>query len=249
MCKQFIGKRLAPGRFPVISLRLKTDGPCDDMARLVVNTSNNLKQIIDTKSLSFRQLRQAQKFSRYYFQLDYRQGKPNIAANILSRYFQKSPAKEEDLKAENTQICHCPQSLLTNASLLSLTFFGLTSSNTSSLSSTLSLLYQVFICGTQVLPQLFQFWDTFRSELANEGPYKASIGLIRLKRQELQQENKLTTLFPQVINYNSTCLWLLYGIFIALSFSSLCINPLTMLPSIVFFLKMLFFSLYIFQTT
>ena len=72
------------------------------------------------------------------------------------------------------------QNSLTNASLARL-----------SLPSSLpSHLHQVLICGTYVLPQLRHFWDGLRRELASEGPYKASIGGMRLRLQELQSEDK-----------------------------------------------------------
>ena len=66
---------------------------------------------------------------------------------------------------------------------------SLTSANPSGLStsSSLSLLYQVLICGTNALPQLRQFWSTFQLKLANKGPYQASIGSMRLRLQELQE--------------------------------------------------------------
>ncbi len=51
-------------------------------------------------------------------------------------------------------------------------------------------LHQVLICGTVVLPQLCQFWDTIRSELADEGPYTASIGDMRMRLPELQDKDK-----------------------------------------------------------
>ena len=73
---------------------------------------------------------------------------------------------------------HCLQSSLTNASLLSL-----------STSVKLSLLQRVLICGTYMLPQLCQFWDTFQAELANENTYKASIGSMRLRLSELQESD------------------------------------------------------------
>ena len=41
-----------------------------------------------------------------------------------------------------------------------------------------------------MLPQLRQFWDTFRTELADENPYKASIGGMRLKLSELQESDE-----------------------------------------------------------
>lgn len=50
-------------------------------------------------------------------------------------------------------------------------------------------LHRVFICDTHVLPKLRQFWGTFRTELADEGPHPASIGSMRLRLQELQEED------------------------------------------------------------
>ncbi len=46
------------------------------------------------------------------------------------------------------------------------------------------------ICGTAVLPQLRQFWDTIRSELADEGPYTVSIGGMKMRLPELQDDDK-----------------------------------------------------------
>ena len=57
-------------------------------------------------------------------------------------------------------------------------------------SSLPSHLHQVFICGTYVLPQLRHFWDGLQRELASKSPYKASIGGMRLRLQELQSEDK-----------------------------------------------------------
>ncbi len=41
---------------------------------------------MDTKSLNFRQVYLALKISKYYFQIDYFQGKANIATEALSQY-------------------------------------------------------------------------------------------------------------------------------------------------------------------
>lgn len=38
-----------------------------------------------------------------------------------------------------------------------------------------------------MLPQLHQFWETFQTELADESPYKASIGAMSLRLAELQE--------------------------------------------------------------
>ena len=39
---------------------------------LVFNNHNNLRQFMDTKNLSFKQVRWAQKLSNYHFRIDYR---------------------------------------------------------------------------------------------------------------------------------------------------------------------------------
>ena len=43
-----------------------------------------------------------------------------------------------------------------------------------------------------MLPHLRQFWETFRTELADEEPYKASIGGMRLRLAELQESDDKT---------------------------------------------------------
>ena len=53
---------------------------------LVLTDHKNLRHFMDTKSLRSRQVRWAQKLSRYHFCIDYRQGKANGAADALSRY-------------------------------------------------------------------------------------------------------------------------------------------------------------------
>ena len=146
---------------------------------LVLTDHNNLRQFMNMKSLSSRQVRWAQELSRYHFRINYRQGKANGAADALSRFPQRSQDEEEKLRAENTRILHRLQSSLTNASLSGL--------NTS---AELLPLHRVLICGTYVLPQLRQFWDNIRSELTNEGPYKVSIGGMRLRLAELQESDE-----------------------------------------------------------
>ena len=146
---------------------------------LVLTDHNNLRWFIDMKSLSSRQVRWAQELSRYHFRIDYCQSKANKAADALSRFLQQSQAKEDKLRAENTRILHKLQSLLTNASLLGL-----------STSTKLLPLHWVLICGTHVLLQLRQFWDTFQTELAVEHLYRASIGGIRLWLVELQESDE-----------------------------------------------------------
>ena len=84
---------------------------------LVLTDHNNLRRFMETKSLSSRQVRWAQKLSRYHFQIDYRQGKANGAADALSRYPQRSPEEEDTLRSENVKILYRLQSYLSNASL------------------------------------------------------------------------------------------------------------------------------------
>ena len=151
---------------------------------LVLTDHNNLRQFMDTKSLSSRQVRWAQELSRYHFQIDYCQGKANAAADALSRFPQRSQDEENELRAENGRILHCLQNSLTNASLAGL---SLSASSSSSLPSHL---HQVLICGTYVLPQLRHFWDGLRGKLASESPYIASIGGMRLRLHKLQAEDE-----------------------------------------------------------
>ena len=140
---------------------------------LVLTDYNNLQQFIETKSLSSRQVRWAQELFRYHFQIDYRQGKANGAADALSQYPQRSAKEEETLRAKNVKILHRLQLSLARVSGL--------------LTSHLSPLHQILICGTTVLPQLNEFWDTLQAKLNNKEPYKASIGAMRLRLQELQE--------------------------------------------------------------
>ncbi len=79
---------------------------------LVLTDHNNLQHFMDIKSLSSRQVRWAQKLSKYHFRIDYRQHKANGAADALSRYLQRSVEEEETLRAENTKILHQLQSSL-----------------------------------------------------------------------------------------------------------------------------------------
>ena len=64
---------------------------------LMFTNHNNLGRFMDTKSLSSKQVRWAQELSRYHFQIDYRQGKANAAADAFSRFPQKSQSEEEEL--------------------------------------------------------------------------------------------------------------------------------------------------------
>ena len=143
----------------------------------VLTDHNNLWQFMDTKSLISYQVRWAQELSSYYFWIDYCQSKANGIADALSRFPQQDDKEKANLWAENTWILHRLRSSLTNASIsgLNITFLGL------------SPQHQVFIYGTYALPQLRRFSSTFWTEFADERPYKASIGSMRLKLQELQE--------------------------------------------------------------
>ena len=110
---------------------------------LVLTDHNNLQHIIDTKSLSSKQVCWTQELSHYQFQINYCQGKTNKAANTLYQYSQQSAEEKETFQADNIKILYRSQSSLTNASLSSL-----------STSAKLLPLQQVFICGTYVLSQL-----------------------------------------------------------------------------------------------
>ena len=138
---------------------------------------NNLRWFMDTKSLSSRQVRWAQELSRFYFRINYRQGKANSAADALSRYPKRSRGEEEILQAENTRILQRLQSLLTNARASSIRHAQVTS------------LKHVIICGTHVLSNLCQSWEMFCQELVAESTYKASIRGMRLRLVELQAED------------------------------------------------------------
>ena len=99
---------------------------------------------------------------------------------IVSFSSEESSQKEE-LQTENTRILHKLQSSLINASLSGL-----------SILAKLSLFHQVLICGTHVLFQICQFWNTFWAELGNDGPYQVSISAMRLRLSELQESNNET---------------------------------------------------------
>ena len=109
----------------------------------VLTNHNNLRQFIDTKSLSSRQVRWAQKLSCYHFQIDYCQAKANGAADALSQHPQQNAEEENALRAKNVKILYRLQSSLSNASLSGLSTLA-----------ELSQLHRVLICRTYVLPQL-----------------------------------------------------------------------------------------------
>ena len=67
---------------------------CKHEVLMLIN-HKNLRRFMDTKSWSSKQVRWAQEFSCYHFQIDYRQGKVNEAADVLSQYPQQSAEEEE----------------------------------------------------------------------------------------------------------------------------------------------------------
>ena len=109
---------------------------------------------MDTKCLSSKQVRWAQKLSCYEFQIDYCQSKANEAANALSQYPQRSAEKKDALQAKNIKILHRLQFSLTNASFSGLTLFEPL------------FLYQVLIYGTYFISKLRQFWNSLQTNIA-----------------------------------------------------------------------------------
>ena len=144
----------------------------------MVTDHNNLRWFINTKSLSFCQVRLAQELSQYYFQIDYHQEKANGAVHALSCFPWKNQAEENKLQTENTCILYKLQFSLTNASPSGL-----------NISVKLLLLHRILICRTYVLLQLRHFWTIVQSKLANEGLYKVSISGMRLRLAELQESD------------------------------------------------------------
>ena len=64
---------------------------------LVLTDYNNLYRLIDTKSLSFRQVYWAEELFRYHFHINYCQDKVDGAANALFYYPQRSQGEEKIL--------------------------------------------------------------------------------------------------------------------------------------------------------
>lgn len=141
------------------------------------------------KSLSSCQVGWAQKLFRYHFRIGSRQGNTTGTADALSRFPQRSLDEEKKLQAKNTRIFHRLQSSLTNASLSSKLIVSLSGLNHSE--SNLTSPHRVLICGTHVLPQCGNFGPLFRAELADEIPYKASIGGMHRRLPELQESDPM----------------------------------------------------------
>ena len=98
----------------------------------------------------------------------------------MSQYLQQSAEEENTLRAENIKILHRLQSLLTNANLSSLKLSE----------PSLSSLHQVLVCRTYVSPQLYQFWNSPQSDIAQDIPYITNIKDIKLQLSELQENGK-----------------------------------------------------------
>ncbi len=96
----------------------------------------------------------------------------------MSRFPQRSQAKEKILQDENTQIFHCMQTSLTKTSLTELSWLGHQIVD-------LLQLHQVPICETHVLPWLCQFWTQPQGKLAYKGPYQPNVRGLRLQLPEL----------------------------------------------------------------
>ena len=103
----------------------------------------------------------------------------NAATDTLLKFPQKSQDEKDKLWAENGQILYYLQISLTNASLARLNF-----------SSRPLHLHQVLICGTYMLLQLREFWDSLWNKLLDKGPYVANIGGMRLRLHKLQTKDK-----------------------------------------------------------
>ena len=73
---------------------------------LVLADHNRFRFFMDTKNLSSRQVRWAQKLSCYYFCIDYWQGQANRAADALSQYLQWNAKKKATFWDKNTKILH-----------------------------------------------------------------------------------------------------------------------------------------------
>ena len=71
---------------------------------LVLINHNNLRQFMNAKNFSSRQIYWGQELSRYHFHINYCQGKANKAVDALSRYSQWSRSKKEILQAKNRRI-------------------------------------------------------------------------------------------------------------------------------------------------
>lgn len=93
---------------------------------------------MDTKNWRSKHVCWAQEFSCYYFQINYFQDKANGAA--LFQYPKQNAEEEKFFPAKNDKILHRLKSLLTNASLLGLTFSK----------PNLSYFHQIVICETTV---------------------------------------------------------------------------------------------------
>ncbi len=126
---------------------------------LVLTDHNNLRQVIDMKSLRSCQICWAQKLSQYHFQIDYCQRNTYAVADTLFCFLQKSQTKEETLRDKNSQIFHYLQTSLIKTNIAGLNLLGL------AWVVAISPLYQVFIYRTYVLSWLGKFWTQLQGNL------------------------------------------------------------------------------------
>lgn len=119
----------------------------------VLTDHNILYLLMDTKNLSFYQVKWAYELFWYHFHNYYYPKMANKVAHMLFYIFQKKQAKNNMLTAENTLFCYKLQFCLPNPSVLELVSI-LSSSmlNLSLFKSNLIFLHQVFIRATYVFP-------------------------------------------------------------------------------------------------
>ena len=138
---------------------------------LVLTDNNNIRWFMDTKSLSSRQVRWAQRLSWYHFYIDYQHRKANVAADALFSFPYRSKDEEAALKAENSQILYRLQTSLTKASLVGLSFSSLEARPTNRLSSP----HQVLIFGSHVLPRFCSSGTNIWAILPTKGPTRLAL--------------------------------------------------------------------------
>lgn len=108
---------------------------------------------MNIKSLSFCQVHwAAQKLSQYSFYINYQSEKIGTATDTLSRFFQRNQAEKKTLKDVNIQIFYQLQTSLTRINIV-----GFNLSSLEKTKKSLLLVYQVFVCGTYIIPRLCQF--------------------------------------------------------------------------------------------
>ena len=105
----------------------------------------------------------------------------------MSQYPERSAEEKETFQAKNTKILYQLLSSLTRMSGLSILGMSVLGMKQKQM---LSPLHQILIYKIVILPQFRQFWDTIQSKLADKNPYTASIGDMKMRLPELQDDNK-----------------------------------------------------------